>query len=258
MKNATYNARILIAALPGSCQNYEQALKKNGFSVLFPTSPGDDIPYVLSKLYHLNFDLLLLPGGGDISPLLYTSTDSQSLPSDADKPNSPEKVKCDTPDYVTDILQFQLIQLAMLRKKPVLGICKGMQVLNVWFGGDLHPHLPTADLHTSEKGDLMHPLSLSPHFPDCCYILGRGRNASQQLYYLLKQTPIVNSAHHQGVRTLGEDLLTLQYSDDYLPETIAHRHLPVLGLQWHPERLPGFRENSLKKLIELLLQSSVL
>lgn len=102
----------------------------------------------------------------------------------------------------------------------------------------------------------MHPLSFAAHFPDCCHIFGHGHNASLQLYDLLKQTPLVNSAHHQGVRTLGENLLTLQYSDDFLPETIAHRHLPILGLQWHPERLSDFRENDFKKLIELLLQNS--
>lgn len=256
MANTTHIARILIASLPGTCNNYVQSLKDSGFFVFFPSSPEDGAPYVLSELFSLRFDLLLLPGGGDISPLLYTSTSGQSLSPGNGKRNPAAEVTCAAPDYVTDILQFQLLQLALLRKKPVLGICKGMQVLNVWFGGDLHPHLPTADHHASDSGDLMHPLSFSPHFPDCCQILGHGRSASQQLYYLLKQTPIVNSAHHQGIRRLGEDILTIQYSDDYLPETIAHRHLPILGLQWHPERLPGFRETGFKKLIELLLQSS--
>ena len=241
MANHYFHAKILIAALPGSCKNYENALLQNGFTPLFPPTSDCEAPYTLSKLSGINFDLLLLPGGGDISPLLYTKA---------------EPPACTTPDCVTDLLQFQLLQLALLGKKPILGICKGMQLLNVWFGGDLYPHLPTADFHSTGSGDHLHPIFFSPHFPDRCYILGHNRNTSQQLYHILKQTPIVNSAHHQGIRRLGEDLLTIQYSDDNLPETIAHRHLPILGLQWHPERLPSFRENGFKKLIELLLQSS--
>lgn len=247
MENEFYHAKIMIAALPGTCKNYELALENSDLSACYPPQPVTGAPFTLSNLLQCEFDLLLLPGGGDISPLLYASFRDALIESN-----------CRKPDYVTDLLQFQLLQLALLRKKPVLGICKGMQLLNVWFGGDLYMHLPTSDAHCSDTGDLMHPLFFPPHLPEHCRIFGCDRNIFQALYNLLSETPLVNSAHHQGIRRLGEDLLTLQYSNDFLPETIAHRHLPILGLQWHPERLPGFRENGLKKLIELLLQSSVL
>lgn len=247
MTNTSHSAKIMIAALPGTCKNYEQALKNSGFLAYYPQTTVNGAPFVLSSLLHQDFDLLLLPGGGDISPLLYDACE-----------NNHAETKCATPDYVTDLLQFQLLQLALLQKKPILGICKGMQLLNVWFGGDLYPHLPTFDAHTSPKGDLMHPLFFAPYIPDHCRIFGCDHDIGQKLYDLLARTPVVNSAHHQGVRRLGEDMLTLQYSDDFLPETIAHRHLPILGLQWHPERLPDFRDNSFEKLIHLLLQTSVM
>lgn len=230
---------ILIAGLPGIYKNYEHALIQNGFGFLYPKKPPTDAPFILSELSNLDYDLLLLPGGGDFSTRLYSATTSD----------------CSSYDYITDLLQFQLLQLALLQKKPILGICKGMQMLNVYFGGDLYTHLPTADLHSSQKGDLMHPLFFTAPFPEHCHIWGRHSETASAVYRLLLEIPLANSAHHQGIHKLSPYFLTLQHSEDFLPETIAHTRLPILGLQWHPERLPGFFENHFGKLIDLLLQS---
>lgn len=233
--------KCLIAGLIGPYKNYEYALTASGFSPLYPPLPKESAPYVLSHLFALDFDLLLLPGGGDISPLLYASSQSGAS----------------APDYITDLLQFQLLQLALLKNKPVLGICKGMQLINVYFGGSLHTDLPTSALHTAHGKDLFHRLSFAPCFPAQCCIFGNP-SAASALYECLSRYPVVNSAHHQGIHKPGQDLIPLQFSKDFLPETIAHRQLPILGLQWHPERLDGFKENTLAKLLDLLLQSAQL
>lgn len=243
--------KILIASLSGTCENYTLALHNAGFEFCFPPGTSSGIPYTLSELIDLEFDLLLLPGGGDISPLLY-------LPATVSASIQDSNTNCNPPDYVTDLLQFQLLQLALLRKKPILGICKGMQLLNVYFGGDLYPDLPTSAEHCYREGDRAHPLYFPSHFPSHTKILGGKEKTSMALYELLKDYTVVNSAHHQGIRHLGKHMLTIQHAQDYLPETIAHSYLPILGLQWHPERLPGFKEKTFGKLIHLLLQLSQL
>lgn len=237
-----HTSKILLAGFPDIHTNYEQALLQSGFLVDYPNTSLDDMPYILSSLITSDYDLLLLPGGGDISPLLYTRSDTCNI----------------SPDYITDLLQFQLLQSALINQKPILGICKGMQLLNVYFGGSLHAHLPTAEMHEYNSGDRMHPLSFALHFPEHCSIWGKDIRSAASLYELLSSCTVVNSAHHQGIKKLGRDFLTLQFSEDFLPETIAHRHLPILGLQWHPERLPGFKENTFGTLVHLLLQSAQL
>lgn len=233
-----FKSKILIAASPSMSARYYQAVENGGFRSISPFAETPDYFPVLSDLPSLSFDLLLLPGGGDISPGLYNQKKHGSR----------------NPDYELDLLQFQLLQLAILKRKPVLGICKGMQMINVFFGGDLCQHLPTTDIHSISGGDCYHRLFFSPDFP--CRSNIPNQNLSRKLYDLLVKHPTVNSAHHQGISHLGKELCCLQYTEDYVPETILHSSLPILGFQWHPERLPEFREQSFARLLALLLSTS--
>lgn len=130
-------------------------------------------------------DGLLLPGGGDIFRYL-------------------------------DETEYLLIQSFVTTRRPIWGICRGMQALNVWFGGTLYDHICG---HQLPQGDLVH----STH-------------AAGMMAKLLGKTPTVNSNHHQAIAQLGNGLAAMQWSFDGVVEAICHDTLPIWGVQWHPER----------------------
>ncbi len=156
-------------------------------------------------------DGLVLPGGGDITPAFFGAHNMGSRNIDTE----------------LDILQFQALDICLRRKIPVLGICKGMQVINVALGGTITQHLPTAASHEYRNGDQYHNTTTLEH--SC-------------LHTLFGSHAVVNSAHHQGVDRLGYGLRAIQWcEEDGCVEAMIHESLPLLGLQWHPERLDKTR-----------------
>lgn len=152
-------------------------------------------------------DALLLPGGGDITPAFFGEHNNGSANIDTE----------------LDILQFQAVDHALRLSLPILGICKGMQVINVAFGGTITQNLSTAELHKYTDGDQYHNTIISK---------------SSCLYECYGHQALVNSAHHQGIHRLGNGLFPIQWCpEDGCVEAILHETLPILGLQWHPERL---------------------
>lgn len=237
MTNSSAPSVVLIAGRPSQCRNYQNAVLSCAYRCAFPSYP---------HMQSLSFDLLLLPGGGDISPALHGYP--VSLRSDI--------IHCTCPDLYMDLLQLQLLRLAYDAKKPILGICKGMQLINIFLGGTLSPHLSTADMHKWTGHDQTHSVHTTLDLSSQKALLGFDTETALQLYRLLSSLSIVNSAHHQGIHQLGKNLTPLQCAEDGLPETIAHKYLPILGLQWHPERLPGFCPEGFGKLLNLLLHSA--
>lgn len=148
------------------------------------------------------FDGLLLSGGGDLPPALYGQTpDPRSNP----------------PDPVRDAEELGLLAAFCAARKPVLGICRGIQVINIYFGGTLIQHL---DGHAD---GVLHQVSTEP---------------GSILRALCGPYAAVNSFHHQACDKIGAALRVTAHSiTDGAIEGLEHASLPVLGVQWHPERM---------------------
>ena len=168
---------------------------------------------------------LVFPGGGDITPAFFGERDRGS--------------RC--VDTELDILQLQALEYGIQRRIPILGICKGMQIINVGLGGGIIQDLPTAQRHRYLDGDQYHETSNTP---------------GGFLYHLDGASMTVNSAHHQGLGKLGKGLRAVSRCPlDECVEGICHESLPVIGVQWHPERLdPARTESSGTALLNFFLR----
>ncbi|MCL1807383.1 MAG: gamma-glutamyl-gamma-aminobutyrate hydrolase family protein [Oscillospiraceae bacterium] len=159
--------------------------------------PGEPIPPAC------DFDALLLPGGADIDPARFGA----SLLSNGSE----------TLDQQRDGLEFAVFEDFLREKKPIAGICRGMQVINAALGGTIWQDLPSQCglIHTAPQGEA--PMTHVVVYSD------RRREA-------------VNSYHHQAVRKLGQGLRVTARGTDGIPEALEHKTLPIRAVQWHPEK----------------------
>ena len=186
--------QILLSAGDTTPVRYLSALKKAGAEgVQWKESMSPDA-----------FDGLILCGGGDPEPALFGEENNGSY--------GISKAR--------DRKDLWLIHQFLQAKKPILGICRGHQILNVAFGGSLIQHLPTVNEHMGLGGDLWHDI--------------RTDSLLKKLY---GRKMSVNSCHHQGLDRLGRGLLPIAFAPDGVVEAIAHEKLPVMGVQFHPERM---------------------
>lgn len=189
--------KIAIVGRKKDTGNYERYLSSLPAAFLVTLSLGE-----LSSC-----DAIILPGGGDITPAFFGEHDRGSRSIDTE----------------LDILQLQALEYGVQGRLPILGICKGMQIINVGLGGSIIQDLPTADCHRYLGADQYH---------------GVYNATNGFLHGLYGDTMIVNSAHHQGLGKLGKGLRAVSHCPlDGCVEAVCHESLPVIGVQWHPERL---------------------
>ncbi|MCQ2512187.1 MAG: gamma-glutamyl-gamma-aminobutyrate hydrolase family protein [Lachnospiraceae bacterium] len=196
--------RILIAERTiDHVQNYANALNRIGMNF--------DISLEMEDLSV--YDALLLPGGADIHPSRYNEEINGSVGIDEE----------------LDEGQFRLIDLFVKAKKPVFGICRGCQLINVYFGGSMIQHLSVTEQHKeiTEGVDNQH------------FVQSVSGSEIEAVYGELFK---VNSSHHQGCKDIGEGLKVTLWSEDGIVEALEHESLPVAGVQWHPERTCLFAE----------------
>lgn len=191
----------------GVPENYVDALRRAGANATL-ILPGDErSPAELLD----RFDGLLLVGGGDVEPSAYGQEPSETIYG-----MEPDR----------DAFEFALLSEADARSFPTLCICRGMQVMNVAFGGSLIQHLPDDDRflpHGTPSGadELFHDVVLSP--------------GSKIAKAAGVEIASCSSHHHQGVDRLGGGIVATGTSPDGLVEAIERGSGWMVGAQWHPE-----------------------
>ena len=170
-------------------------------------SPDDVVAADPDRLLD-RLDALLLSGGADVNPVSYGAE-----PHPETRPALVER----------DRFEIALAQAAVAREMPVLGVCRGMQILNVALGGTLEQHIENLAVHRNTPGVFHdHEVALVPDSL-AARVAGDDR-------------PRVKSHHHQGVATLGEGLVVSGRAvEDDLVEAIELPDQFALGLLWHPE-----------------------
>jgi putative glutamine amidotransferase len=182
-----------------------------GVPVLLPPQPimAGMVEQLVNRL-----DGLVIPGGWDVDPHLYGQ---EAHP------------KTDEPRTERDAWEQALIQEALRQDLPLLGICRGEQLLNVTLGGTLHQHLPdvvgNGQYQPGGYNFNRIPVEIKP-----------GSRLEQLIGANPEPVPV---AHHQAVDKLGEGLIASAWSDDQVVEAIEYpANTFTMGIQWHPEELP--------------------
>ncbi|MBQ3572249.1 MAG: gamma-glutamyl-gamma-aminobutyrate hydrolase family protein [Clostridia bacterium] len=178
-------------------------------------------PYVLSQDINDICDCthLLLCGGGDVHPAFYCQ----------------QNLHCKNIEVIRDLKEFYLINYFFCNNLPILGVCRGMQILNLYFGGTLRQTIKDKNLHFCKTKDCFHFVNIVGGF----------------LNELYNDCYLVNSSHRQCVDKLGKHLVPIAFSDDLICEGFAHKNNKIIAVQFHPERLDISPEYIYKYFVSL-------
>ncbi|WP_181311314.1 gamma-glutamyl-gamma-aminobutyrate hydrolase family protein [Nocardioides campestrisoli] len=171
-------------------------------------------------------DVVVVMGGEDVHPSWY-----------AGAPAYPEQGHH---DLEGDAGQLAVIERCLERGTPLLGLCRGHQLLNVALGGTLVQHLPTVDRHRTAGDD-----PFVAHHVQVDASLAADVDASRAVY----------CTHHQAVDTLGGGLVVAAHSTDGVVEAVVGAGRPVTGIQWHPEH-PADAAVQLRALVLRLVRQA--
>ena len=186
--------------------NYAEAISRAGHLPVVVPRFGSDVQFdeTLALL-----DVLVMTGGEDVAPARYGEKESPKL----------GKV-----NLLRDEFDLRLVAAARRRNLPIVGICRGCQLLNVEFGGtlwqDLPSEFPVKDI--AHRGS-RHAMSILPD--------------SRLAQVLGKTNVVVNSYHHQAVKDVAPGFRVTAVAPDGVAEVIESDSYPAIGVQFHPERL---------------------
>lgn len=217
----------------GLMPSYTEAIiAAGGIPVLIPMGLSEsDLEVLASRL-----DGVVLPGGGDVDPASYNGHSNGAV---------------NGVDLERDRVEFYMARSAVSSNKPILAICRGLQVMNVALGGtlweDIGSQVPGAITHdmpnSLPRNHLSHTISIAA--------------SSQLARHYQKQQGWVNSIHHQSIRDLAPELQISASAPDGIIEAVEIEEHPfALGVQWHPESLIHDDEHMLKLFQGLVRASS--
>lgn len=210
-------------AVGGDCRtpaNYcEAIIRAGGIPVISALGDADQ--------YAQLADGILFTGSSfDVTPALYGE----------------ENRKAQGCNEALDDMELKLFQAFYDRKKPIMGICRGIQIINVALGGtlvqDIPSEVPDLTVHDQvyQKKTEFHPVNAID---------------GSLLAALFGTEFMTNSYHHQAVKNCGDGLLATVTTKDGVIEAIEHETLPVFGVQWHPERNIGDEQQALPDMLPL-------
>lgn len=200
---------------PDSANNYINWLQRADTTVnyiVFYNLPKDSVDYWFGQCSGL-----LLTGGEDVYPAWYGK--------------EADTARCGEFDHYRDTLEMKLIKKAIDEKMPVMGVCRGMQILNVALGGSLYVDIPT-DINTmiahrcQDWQHCYHRVNVLPG-----NLLGQISGAGEGK---------VTTNHHQALDRVAEPLRVFAVADDGIIESVGYRDTLqpfLLAVQWHPERM---------------------
>lgn len=213
-------------------ENYIKAIYENGgIPIIIPISTRDDIIEEQIKI----LDGLILSGGEDISPLRYNEEPMEKLSYDL--------------FIERDIFDFKLLKFAKERHIPILGICRGAQVMTVFHGGTLYQDLSYRN-EMSYKHNQVENSNIETHS-----IIIEEDTLLHSIFEKEKIT--VNSFHHQAAKDIPENFIVSAKALDGVVEAIESLDYEfMLGLQWHPEGLQNKNED-MKKIFKVFIEEAM-
>lgn len=188
---------------------FSQAIEKaGGTPIILPITHSENALEMISIL-----DGILFTGGEDVSPSNYREEPRMVIGA-----TSPER----------DQAEIRLLKEAMRQKKPILGVCRGMQLINVVLGGSLYQ-----DLSENPNITIQHVQKTKPQYPTHSIQV----KDNSHIATIFTSGDYVNSFHHQVLKDIAPGLDVTAWSHDNVPEAIEmfDDNQSIIGLQWHPE-----------------------
>lgn len=210
---------------------YESVLKAGATPVIIP--PYEDTDALINTLEHI--DGLLLSGGGDLNPLFLEEEPIREL---------------HNINYKRDLSELLITRLAYDRQIPILGICRGIQVLTAALDGELYQ-----DIYSQCEGHLLkHSQDLDRRYASHTVQLTENSLISK---IFNESTIAVNSFHHQAVKAPGPHLKICATAPDGIIEAVeSSEYKSILGVQWHPECFALRQDESMRPVFNWLINEA--